>query len=54
MHKRRFCYEELFEFEILEIGRTRDVENSEGPHSKTFPYLKGLGCTGSLKIQTGK
>jgi hypothetical protein len=43
-----------FEFEILKIGRPREVENLEGPHSETIPYLKGLGCTGSLKIQAGK
>jgi hypothetical protein len=29
-------------FEILEVNRSRDVENSEGPYSKTFLYVKQL------------
>jgi hypothetical protein len=28
-----------FGFEIPEASRLREVENPEGPHGKTFPYI---------------
>ncbi len=31
---------ELFGFEILDTIRPSDIENMEGSHSKTFPYIK--------------
>jgi len=29
-----------FGFEIPEASRLREVENPEGSHSETFPYIK--------------
>jgi hypothetical protein len=39
LYRRRFHYGGLG-FEIPEASRLREVENPEGSHSETFPYIK--------------
>jgi hypothetical protein len=40
MYRRRSHYRGLPRFEIPKASRAREVKNSEGSHSKTFPYIK--------------
>jgi hypothetical protein len=43
-----------FGFEILEVGRLREVQNSKGLHSRTFPPYEGNAINGTASKQTNK